>query len=313
MDPIPFQPIYKQRIWGGRSLESIYDRTLPDESNPYGESWDLSDRAEDQSVVSSGSFMGLTLNELWSNHKEEVFGSNLPDSPRFPLLIKILDCQQDLSLQVHPPVALAEDLGGEPKTEMWYIDEAAPDAQIYVGFKNGVTKEIFEQALQDGSAASYVHTLEPKKGEFLHMDSGRIHAIGGGFLIYEVQQNSDTTYRVFDWNRLGLEGQPRPLHIEKSLACIDFDDIEPSLGTIEGSTIADCPFFKVDKFDLNPGETLSLQNPDRFSIITVISGKLTMKNDTHFCKGDTFILPRKASPLHCSESTEFLETTLPPT
>lgn len=242
-----FKPLYQTRVWGGRRLESVLGRPLPDR-RPYGESWELVDREEAQSAVAAGPHAGATLHQLWTDHRAEVFGLDYLSSPsaRFPLLIKILDCTDDLSLQVHPPAAIAPSLGGEPKTEMWYVAHADPGAQIYAGPRRGTTRQSFERALVDGSVADQVHRVEARTGDSLFVPSGRLHALGAGLLIYEIQQNSDTTYRVFDWNRLGLDGKPRELHIAQSLACIDFDDVEPSLSHDRG-VLAACPFFRVTR------------------------------------------------------------------
>ena len=296
------------RVWGGRSLESAYERSLPDEQ-PYGESWELSDRPDEQSVVIDGPFAGKTLHDLWTGHREEIFGANLTGD-RFPLLIKILDARDDLSIQVHPPAPLAAELGGEPKTEMWYIADCTPGASLYLGLKKGATRESFEQSLGNGSVADQVHAVHPSPGQSIFIPSGRLHAIGAGFLIYEIQQNSDTTYRVFDWNRLGLDGTPRDLHIAQSLASIDFEDFEPGMDEPNGNTLAECPYFVVDQLALAAGDVLT--NPgDRFSIITVVTGELAAKNGRTFRKGDFFLLPRSTAPVTASLDSQILQTYLP--
>jgi mannose-6-phosphate isomerase len=240
-----FTPHYHTRVWGGRRLESVLHRTLPDDQ-PYGESWGLVDRERDQSLVASGPLAGTSLHELWTHRRDEVFGGLLAgaESARFPLLIKILDCSDDLSIQVHPPASVAAVLGGEPKTEMWYVAHADPGARIYAGLRAGVTRERFERALEDGTVADCVHRVGARTGDSLFVPSGRLHALGGGLLIYEIQQNSDTTYRVFDWNRLGLDGKPRALHVAESLQSIDFTDVEPSL-VHGGDVLASCEYFRV--------------------------------------------------------------------
>ena len=307
--PITFRPLYKTRVWGGRVLESRYKRDLPDEQ-PYGESWELVDRPEDQSVVTSAHFNGKTLSDLWTNHRAEVFGEGLPESERFPILIKILDCQDDLSIQVHPPAALAPSLNGEPKTEMWYLAGAEDRASLYIGLKNGVTRPQFEQSIQEGTVADYVHRIAPKEGESIFIPSGRLHAIGGGNLIFEIQQNSDTTYRVFDWNRMGLDGQPRELHIDESLSSIDFDDFEPAMDTPDGNTLATCTYFRTDEFKLAPEETLSNPDPSSFSIVAVVKGQLTSP-DGSYNPGDFFLLPKGCSPLTAKDNCTVLQVTLP--
>jgi mannose-6-phosphate isomerase len=213
-----FTPIYQTRVWGGRRLETIFHRTLPDDQ-PYGESWELVDRADAQSVVVAGPWAGTTLHTLWREHRSAVFGDGgrQPDAERFPVLIKILDCRDDLSIQVHPPADVARRFGGEPKTEMWFVAHADAGASLYAGLARGVTREAFEHALGNGTLADCVHSLHPRTGDSLFVPSGRVHALGGGLVVFEIQQNSDTTYRVFDWNRVGLDGKPRTLHVEDSM------------------------------------------------------------------------------------------------
>ena len=307
--PITFQPLYKTRVWGGRMLQSRYKRTLPDEQ-PYGESWELVDREDDQSVVTSRNYVGKTLNELWTHHRKEVFGEGMPDSERFPILIKILDCQDDLSIQVHPPVELAPSLNGEPKTEMWYLAGAEERAGLYIGFKAGVTRAQFEQSIKEGTVENYVHRIAPKEGESIFIPSGRLHAIGGGNLIFEIQQNSDTTYRVFDWNRVGLDGQPRDLHIDESLASIDFNDFEPEMDTPTGNTLAACEYFQTDEFKIATDETIANPTKDAFSILAIISGQLKSDSSVHH-PGDFLLLAKGAAPLVATEDSVVLQVTLP--
>ena len=227
--PFVFQPIFKGRIWGGRELERLYAKKIP-ANQPIGESWEISDRPGDASVISNGSLAGKDLRWLMENHAAEILGEAKPAAAgRFPLLCKILDAREKLSLQVHPPASKALELKGEPKTEMWFIADAAPDASLYVGLKRGVTRAKFEQKISDGSVADCFHRIPVKAGDTMFLPSGRVHAIGDGLVIFEIQQNSDTTYRVFDWNRTGLDGKPRELHIAQSLASIDFNDFEPKL------------------------------------------------------------------------------------
>ena len=308
MDPIILSPLYMTRVWGGRSLEENYQRPLPDDQ-PYGESWEITDREGEQSVICEGPFSGKTLHDLWANQREEIFGEGLLGD-RFPLLIKILDARDDLSIQVHPPQEIASTLGGDPKTEMWYIADCDPEAKLYIGLKNGTTRQSFEQSLLDGTVEQQVHAVTPTPGESIFIPSGRLHAIGSGFLIYEIQQNSDTTYRVFDWNRMGLDGTPRDLHVEESLASIDFTDFEPGMDQPDGNTLARCEYFVVDQHDLQAGELIANQN-DRFSIITIVSGEVTATNGRVFKKGDFLILPRGASPLTAQTQAKVLQTLIP--
>ena len=308
MEPISFQPIYMTRVWGGRTLEDNYQRNLPDEQL-YGESWELSDREHEQSVVLSGIHEDRTLNELWTKNREEIFGSNL-DGDRFPLLIKILDARDDLSIQVHPPAEIAPHLGGDPKTEMWYIADRDPEAKLYIGFKKGVSRDQFAKSLEDGSVEDKVHAVQPEIGESIFIPSGRLHAIGAGFLIYEIQQNSDTTYRVFDWNRVGLDGTPRDLHVEESMKSINFDDFEPTMDEPQGDNLAQCEYFHVDQKDLKKGASFS-NGRERFAVITVVSGLIISSEGSQFRPGDFFLLPKGASPISADRESKILVTTIP--
>ena len=310
MEPLAFTPLYMQRVWGGRRLETIYQRSLPDDA-PYGESWEISDRENEQSVVTDGPLAGKTLHELWTTQKEAIFGTGLPNSERFPLLIKVLDARDDLSIQVHPPAALAPSLGGDPKTEMWFIADADPGSKLYAGLKKGVTRADFEDSLNDGSVADVVHAIEPSKGESIFIPSGRLHAIGAGFLIHEIQQNSDTTYRVFDWNRVGLDGVPRELHVEQSMKSIDFDDFEPGMDEARGTVVAECEFFKVEKLTLAPADQVGNESTDRFAIFSVAEGSIITPAGREFRKGDFFLLPVGATKLTSTGHTTLLRTTIP--
>nr|WP_193210490.1 type I phosphomannose isomerase catalytic subunit [Luteolibacter marinus] len=299
-----------QRVWGGRELEQCYGRCLPDDA-PYGESWEIVDRAGEQSVVRDGVFAGKTLHELWSGHRDEVFGPGTTAGERFPILIKILDARDDLSIQVHPPVHLAEALGGEPKTEMWYIAGADEGAKLHVGLKSGVTRDDFERAIGNGSVADCVHEIEPAAGDSIFIPSGRLHAIGAGFLIHEIQQNSDTTYRVFDWNRVGLDGQPRELHVEQSLASIDFEDFEPSMDRPSGPVIAECDYFRVEKLVVGDGGLFGLREAGKFSIFSVAEGRVQSSGGRVFKQGDFFLLPAGGADLIACRDSVVLRTTLP--
>jgi len=226
--PLTFQPILKERIWGGRNLETLYGKSLPPGIRA-GESWEISDRPGDESVVANGPLRGGTLRRLMEQSPAALIGPRDPVPARFPLLIKIIDAQDTLSLQVHPPAAAAARLGGEPKTEMWLVTRAKPGAEIFAGLKKGVTRAEFERKLASQTVAECFHRIAVREGDAMFLPSGRIHALGAGTVIFEIQQNSDTTYRVFDWNRLDRDGKPRELHVPQSLASMDFGDFEPAL------------------------------------------------------------------------------------
>jgi mannose-6-phosphate isomerase len=288
--PLVFEPLFKERVWGGRRMEHLLGKKLP-HGERVGESWEIVDRAEAQSVVHSGPLRGITLHELWTERRTEIFGRGLADTPRFPLLCKILDAQERLSVQVHPPASVAGRLRGEPKTEMWFILDAQLDSDLYAGLRQGVTREGFQAALEDGTVAEQIHSFPVKTGDAMFIPSGRIHAIGAGNLIIEVQQNSDTTYRVFDWNRLGLDGQPRELHVAASMESIDFADFEPQHTPALSEVVAECPFFRVEKWALDQPRTHAAPG---FAIFSVIAGRVRC-DDLEFSRGSFFLLPAEST------------------
>jgi mannose-6-phosphate isomerase len=282
--PLTFHPIFKERIWGGRELEKLYGKKLPADKL-IGESWEISDRPGDESIITNGKIAGKSLRWLMENHARELLGDAKPASEnRFPLLIKILDAREKLSLQVHPPAGKAAELKGEPKTEMWFITAAAPDASLYVGLKNGVTRAEFEKKISDGSVADCFHRVPVHAGDTMFLPSGRVHAIGAGLVIFEIQQNSDTTYRVFDWNRTGLDGKPRELHIAQSLASIDFNDFEPKMvsekfsddGKIKSRPLVRDKLFSVQNLEMKMGTVAKLKE-QKLQIIAAVSGQIEIK------------------------------------
>jgi mannose-6-phosphate isomerase len=272
-DLLRFHPLYQERVWGGRALESALGRELPP-SQPIGESWEIVDRPEAQSVVHGGPHNGLTLGAVMAKHGAEVMGSNWPAGKPFPLLVKWLDCRERVSLQVHPPANVAAELGGEAKTENWYIAHTAPDAQLIVGLKRGVTRAQFERAIADNALENCVHHFRVAAGDSILVHSGQVHAIDAGNLILEIQQNSDSTYRVYDWGRVGLDGQPRQLHVAQSLRSIDWTDFEPApvRAAPTSGVIADCPEFSIRRVVLGPGERVHLRAGEQPRLLSVVSG-----------------------------------------
>src|SRR5258708_6729081 len=281
--PLTFQPIFKKRIWGGRALEQLYGKELP-AGVPIGESWEISDRPGDASVIANGPLAGKDLRWLMENHPRELLGDAKSANGRFPLLIKILDAQEKLSLQVHPPTQKAAELKGEPKTEAWYIADAAPGAELYVGLKRGVTRAKFEQKIKTGAVAECFHRVPVRAGDTMFLPSGRVHAIGAGLVIFEIQQNSDTTYRVFDWNRLGLDKKPRELHIAESLASIDFNDFEPTLvpakfteeKKFKRRSLVSDPLFAIEEFQASAGAEAAVES-GKPRIVAVVKGKVSVR------------------------------------
>src|SRR5271154_3896714 len=285
--PFTFHPIFKERIWGGREIEKLYGKKLP-AGKVIGESWEISDRPGDESIIANGQFAGKSLRWLMENHARELLGDAKPAAAgRFPLLCKILDARDKLSLQVHPPAAKAAELKGEPKTEMWFIADAAPGAELFVGLKHGVTRAEFEKKIADGSVADCFHRVPVRAGDTMFLPSGRVHAIGAGLVIFEIQQNSDTTYRVFDWNRVGLDGKPRELHVAQSLASIGFNDFEPKLvetkfvtdGKIQKRSLVNDPLFNVETWKMDSGAGGFLK-PNKLQIIAVTSGEIEIKSSS---------------------------------
>jgi len=261
-------------------MERLYQKKLPP-GRPIGESWEISDRPGDISVIANGPLAGKNLRWLMENHRAELLGNVKPATgDRFPLLCKILDAREKLSLQVHPPAGKAAELGGEPKTEMWFIADAAPGAELFVGLKRGVTRAEFEGKIQTGEVAECFHRVPVRAGDAMFLPSGRVHAIGAGLVIFEIQQNSDTTYRVFDWNRVGLDGKPRELHVAQSLASIDFNDFEPALvpsrfvgdSLMQVRPLVRDPLFAVEAWKLS-GTKVSLELK-KVQIVAVMGGQV---------------------------------------
>lgn len=277
--PFTFQPRFKERVWGGHKLEELYGKELPP-GVPIGESWEISDRPGDVSVITNGPLAGKDLRWLMEHHADELLGKTRPLAGRFPFLVKILDAQDKLSLQVHPPAQVAAQLDGEPKTEMWYIAEAAPGAELYVGLRRGVTRQDFETKLRSGEVDECLHRVSVRAGDVMFLPSGRVHAIGAGLVIFEIQQNSDTTYRVFDWNRVDLDGRPRALHLKESLASIDFADFEPALADYRESRIGSAktrllvrdPLFLVERVVLDANQSVSLA-ASKLRILGILDGR----------------------------------------
>lgn len=289
-----FQPIYQDRVWGGRTLETTLGRQLPPE-RPIGESWEVVDRPEARSVITNGPLAGRTLHEALAEHSAAIMGPEWPADRPFPILVKWLDCKERLSLQVHPPAEIAPAMGGEPKTENWYIADTTGEANLIVGLKKGATRGAFAQALVDNTLESCVHRFPVQVGDSILVHSGTVHAIDGGNLILEIQQNSDTTYRVYDWARVGLDGKPRQLHIAESIASIDWDVVEPEpvRAAVEDAVIASSKEFVIRRVPLGAGETLSFAAGEQPRLFSVVQG--SVKADTAsaetLTKGDNVLLP----------------------
>ncbi len=317
-----FQPLYQSRIWGGRALESALGRTLPAKSSePIGESWEIVDRAEAQSIVVGGALNGHSLRRVLTAHGADVMGPKWPAEKPFPILVKWLDCRERLSLQVHPPAAVAISLKGEPKTENWYIAHTAPGAHLIVGLKRGVTRARFEAAIADGMVEQCVHHFKVAAGDSILVHSGQVHAIDAGNLILEIQQNSDTTYRVFDWGRVGLDGQPRQLHVAESLRSIDWSDFEPApvRAAPTSGTIADAPEFSIRRVVLGAGERFHVRAGEQARIVSVVSGSVRASLDNgsgsrpafgqKLDRGDNVLVPFAGAFTFSAETTAIVLVT----
>jgi mannose-6-phosphate isomerase len=296
--PFQFQPIFKERVWGGRKLEKLYQKPLPPD-RPIGESWEISDRGDDTSVLLNGPLAGKTLRWLMEHHGKELLGTSFVPGAPFPLLVKILDASDRLSLQVHPSPSAATELGGEAKSEFWYLVATEPNAELYVGLKQGVTRAEFERSITSKKVERCFHTIKSKVGDAIFLPSGRVHGIGPGNVIFEIQQNSDTTYRVFDWNRLGLDGKPRDLHVRESLASIDFEDFEPDViapdkvgsSGIRFQYLLDHALFQIHTTQIKRGQHFHIQSHGA-QVLGVISGTLELKaaGETLALKPGDFVL-----------------------
>ena len=250
--PLTFKPVYKDYPWGGSRIPETFNRDVPE--GIYAESWEISDRNDGMSIVSNGPLAEKTLQEVLSDNAEAILGSHV-EGKSFPLLIKLIDAKQKLSVQVHPNDETAAEFGGEAKTEMWYM-LGDNEAGVYCGLKDGVTKESFIQAVEEGTSGDTMTFVPVSKEDTIFVPGGRIHAIAENSLLLEVQQNSNTTYRLYDWDRMGNDGKPRELHIEQALNVISWDDSENPLvapemlvhtDTFKCWKVLECEYFRLEK------------------------------------------------------------------
>jgi len=301
--PLRFQPILRRYIWGGRRLETSLGKTLGTGEN-YAESWEICDRGADQSIVESGPLAGTTLGDLVRQRGDELLGKHHPQG-QFPLLIKFLDAARTLSVQVHPDDARAArlnppDLG---KTEAWLVLEAEPGGTIYAGLKPGVDRHTLAEAILRGTCQECLHRFQPRSGDVVFLPAGAVHALGEGLLVAEIQQASDTTYRLFDWNRLGPDGKPRPLHVEQGLEAIDYGrgpvgPQQPQTTSKSGvSQLLRCDKFILDRRQFDSPQTVG--GDHRCHILTVLEGSLQIEGDpitTPRSRGETTLLPAGIGP-----------------
>jgi mannose-6-phosphate isomerase len=297
VQPLRFRPILRDYLWGGRRLAELGKSIGPGERA--AESWEIVDHGRDQSIVADGPFAGKSLHALVEEHGAALFGRHQPRT-QFPLLFKFLDCQQTLSVQVHPNDAQAAklhppDLG---KTEAWVILATEPGGKLYAGLKQGVDRPALERELARGKCDVCLHEFEPQVGDCVLIEAGTVHALGAGLLVAEIQQSSDTTYRLFDWNRVDRDGKPRELHIQQALETIDFTrgPVDPvvsaSRGTSGSERLVECDKFVLDRRAIKNTKTIS--GDDRFHFLAVIEGsvEVSLKDDRKELKrGDTILIP----------------------
>jgi mannose-6-phosphate isomerase len=311
--PLKFKPIYKQRIWGGQKLREVFGKDLPADKK-IGESWELADLPNDKSVIANGELAGRNISEVLKEYPREIMGDE-NFSSSFPLLVKFLDAEDILSVQVHPDGEACRRMGkGDSKAEYWYIISAEPGAVIYKGFKKGVTKDKFFKAIKQDDVTEFLNKLEVRAGECYFLPAGTVHAIGAGVLIAEIQPPSDTTYRVFDWNRFDENGKSRELHIDEALESIHFDNFGGNLPVTTVGRLLDSEYFKIDKGHLVKGcEVLISQGQMKTLIILAGNGTIADMNEVSidFKKGDTLLIPAEyEGMMRFEEDTEYLTATL---
>jgi mannose-6-phosphate isomerase len=290
--PLRFEPFLRPMIWGGRRLAQFLGKNLAT-PEPFGESWEVSDHSIHQSRLATASDFGLTLRQLMERHRRDLIGPNAERFDRFPWLIKLLDASDRLSIQVHPDQEAVKKLwpGESAKTEAWLILDAAPTSRIYAGLKPGIGAAHLREALANGTVADCLHSFMPKAGDFVFIPAGTVHALGGGILLAEIQQTSDATFRLFDWNRVDAQGKPRPLHVEESLASIHWDQgpIEPIRADDPRQPLVACPYFEIQRF--RAGSPVELGGRDRLQTLIVTHGQGRFDNGEFVMPGDAWILP----------------------
>jgi mannose-6-phosphate isomerase len=301
-----FAPISREALWGGRRLAELGKPLGGGEH--YSESWEIVDHGADQSVVIGGPMDGVTLHDLVTDHGLSLFGRH-QGLRQFPLLLKFLDCQRTLSVQVHPNDVQAARLTppDSGKTEAWVVLAAEPGSKIYAGLKPDVDRPALERAVVDGDCEKCLHIFEPKVGDCIFIEAGTVHALGAGLLIAEIQQASDTTFRLFDWNRVDRDGRPRALHVQQSLDTIDYrrgpvSRILPRrAGQPHFERLVACDKFVLDRWQVQTSQAL-LTN-DQFHIVTLLEGELgvsTAAELVHLRRGDTLLIPA------CTREVQFV-------
>jgi mannose-6-phosphate isomerase len=312
--PLVFQPVFRRYLWGGRNLGEKLHKPIGNEGSDWAESWEVVDHGADQSVVALGPHAGQSLHDLVTAHGRELFGRHYPQR-QFPLLFKYLDARLPLSVQVHPNDAYAQkmtkpDLG---KTEAWLVVGAEPGSLLYAGLKAGVDRAALAQAVADGTTEDCLHIIEAQPGDCIFIPAGVPHALGAGLVIAEIQQASDTTFRLFDWNRVGPDGQPRALHIEQALDVIDYDfgPVAPQTPQAtdrpHAQRLVACDKFVLDRWEMSREDApQTLGGDDRFHIISVLEGeaRLALSGSSALLQiGETTLLPAAAGAAQVTTSS----------
>lgn len=301
MQPFRFYPVYQPRIWGGQHMRTMLGRELPDPETAYGEGWEISDRPEAMSIVREGEWEGTALHQLWEEHREEIFGPGYGRFSSFPLLCKILDARDNLSVQVHPPEHTASVWNGEVKNEVWYVLHSEPDSLIYGGMDDDATAEDIRNAADTGRMEQLIRSSHLEEGEHLYIPAGLVHAIGAGHLIAEIQQNSDTTYRLYDWNRTDSSGRERELHLEQALDSIaEFRELSRNPGYL-----TEMPHFSMEEYRLVQGERCTQPDASRFAIFTILRGAVTWDGKTAR-QGEFILSPAGADAVTAAEPDTIL-------
>ncbi|MEM7182864.1 MAG: type I phosphomannose isomerase catalytic subunit [Spirochaetota bacterium] len=297
-----FQPIYKETIWGGRKLESIYQRNIP--TGKIGESWEISDYGQDLSIITNGVLAGKSFRECYKQYKQDILGTMFADTKRFPLLVKIIDADDWLSVQVHPDDAYTQKYAPKKfgKKETWYVLQTDANAQIICGFEEETDKELYRQKILDNKAEIGLKHFLPNPGDLFMIEPGTIHAIGKGNLLLEVQQSSDCTYRVYDYGRKDKEGNLRELHIDRALEVLNFsnkNDVTPKAKKIafphgERVVLTHNDKYRMDLFTVSSSFTSQQVSPVRtFQIVSIVEGTLEVTCEQEvekFQTGDSFLI-----------------------
>lgn len=322
MYPLMFEPVLIEMVWGGTLLNQKYGRCA--ESDKIGESWDISCHQKGESIVANGALRGYSLNDVIKKFPREIFGTSLGDSYEFPLLLKLIHAKDVLSVQVHPPDLYAQLHEGEPfgKTEMWYILDAGADAELIYGLTKGTDQAIFSKCMEQNKLDECLHRLKVKAGDAVYIPAGLVHAIGKDILLCEIQQSSDLTYRVFDWNRTGIDGNPRKLHIEQALDVIDFNMTYP-VSPIPGLNIEEsgcvrtflvaCEYFAVEKIDIRTNVAENTYG-ERFHTLTIIRGLgeiIFESGSLNIKAGDSLLLPAALGEYEIRGECEVIKAYVP--